>query len=63
MLTGNVVIYLFGLPWLAVVLHTSLEKTLDLGIYPFVPSDMFKLYLTAAALPTAWRLVDQRERR
>jgi biotin transport system substrate-specific component len=57
MLTGNVLIYLVGLPWLAVVLHTNLEKTLDYGLYPFVPGDTFKLYLAAAALPGAWRLV------
>jgi biotin transport system substrate-specific component len=57
MLTGNVVIYLFGLPWLAVVLNTNLEKTLELGLYPFVPGDTFKLYLAALALPGAWRLV------
>jgi biotin transport system substrate-specific component len=56
MLTGNVVIYLFGLPWLAVVLNTSLEKTLELGLCPFVPGDTFKLYPAAAALPAAWRL-------
>ncbi len=57
MLTGNVVIYLVGLPWLAVVLHTGLEKTLELGLYPFVPGDVFKLYLAGALLPGAWRLV------
>ncbi len=57
MLTGNVVIYLVGLPWLAVVLGTGLEKTLEYGLYPFVPGDTFKLYLAAAVLPAAWRLV------
>jgi biotin transport system substrate-specific component len=55
MLTGNVVIYLVGLPWLAVDLGTSLDKTLQLGLYPFVPGDMLKLYLAGALLPTAWR--------
>jgi biotin transport system substrate-specific component len=60
MLTGNVVIYLFGLPWLAVVLNTNLEKTLEYGLYPFVPGDMLKLYLAAALLPSAWRLVAKR---
>jgi biotin transport system substrate-specific component len=55
MLTGNTLIYLCGLPWLAVVLHTNLEKTLEYGLYPFVPGDLFKLYLAAAALPAAWR--------
>ena len=57
MLTGNVVIYLIGLPWLAVVLNTNLEKTLEYGLYPFVPGDTFKLYLAAVALPTAWRAI------
>jgi biotin transport system substrate-specific component len=62
MLTGNVVIYLFGLPWLAVVLNTNLEKTLEYGLYPFVPGDTFKLYLAAAALPGAWRLIGRLNR-
>jgi biotin transport system substrate-specific component len=57
MLSGNVVIYLFGLSWLAIELHTGLEKTLELGLYPFVVGDLLKLYLAAALLPTAWRLV------
>jgi len=55
MLTGNVIIYLVGLIWLAVVLDTNLEKTLEYGLYPFVPGDIFKLYLAALALPLAWR--------
>jgi biotin transport system substrate-specific component len=63
MLTGNVVIYLFGLPWLAVVLNTNLQKTLELGLYPFVPGDTFKLYLAALALPGAWKLVGAARRR
>jgi biotin transport system substrate-specific component len=58
MLTGNVIIYLFGLPWLAHVLHTGLDDTLTDGLYPFVPGDIFKLYLAAAVLPAAWRLVE-----
>jgi biotin transport system substrate-specific component len=57
MLTGNVVVYLVGLPWLAVVLNTNLEKTLEYGLYPFVPGDTLKLYLAAAALPATWGIV------
>jgi biotin transport system substrate-specific component len=59
MLSGNVVIYLIGLPWLAIVLDTSLEKTLELGLYPFVAGDVLKLYLAGALLPTAWRFVER----
>lgn len=57
MLTGNVVIYLVGVPWLAVDLGTNLERSLELGLYPFVPGDILKLYVAAALLPTAWRAV------
>jgi biotin transport system substrate-specific component len=59
MLTGNVIIYLVGLPWLAVVLNTNLEQTLEYGLYPFVPGDVFKLYLAGALLPAAWRGVER----
>ena len=57
MLTGNVIIFVVGLTWLAVVLDTSLEKTLEYGLYPFIPGEMVKLYLAAALLPAAWRLL------
>jgi biotin transport system substrate-specific component len=59
MLAGNVTIYLIGLPWLAVVLDTGLDKTLEYGLYPFVVGDMVKLYLASALLPAAWRLVSK----
>jgi len=63
MLTGNVIIYTVGLPWLAVVLHTNLEKTFEYGLYYFVPGDIFKLYLAGALLPGAWRLVERVSRK
>jgi biotin transport system substrate-specific component len=60
MLTGNVLIYAIGLPWLALELNTGLERTLELGFYPFVIGDTIKLYLAAALLPTAWRFLGGR---
>jgi biotin transport system substrate-specific component len=59
MLTGNVLIYLVGLPWLSAKLDTGLEKTFELGLYPFVVGDLLKLYLGGALLPGAWRLVER----
>jgi biotin transport system substrate-specific component len=59
MLTGNVVIYAFGLPWLARELGTGLEGTLEAGLYPFVIGDLLKLYLAGALLPSAWKLVQR----
>jgi biotin transport system substrate-specific component len=60
MLSGNVLIYLVGLPWLAWQLGTGLEKTLELGLYPFVVGDLLKLYLAGALLPAAWKLAGRR---
>lgn len=59
MLTGNVIIYVIGLPWLAAAVGAGLEETLKLGLYPFVPGDVFKLYLAGALLPGAWRLIER----
>ena len=58
LLTGNVVIFAFGLVWLSRVAGTGLERTLELGLYPFVVGDLLKLYLAGALLPGAWRLVE-----
>jgi biotin transport system substrate-specific component len=63
MLTGNVVIYLVGLPWLAEKIDAGLETTLEQGLYPFVVGDLLKLYLAGALLPTAWKLVDRAKNR
>jgi biotin transport system substrate-specific component len=57
MLTGSVVIYFCGALWLHHDLHLSWNTTLVDGVYPFVPGDIVKLYLAAAALPAAWTLV------
>jgi biotin transport system substrate-specific component len=59
LLSGNIVVYLFGLPWLARVLDTGFERTLELGLYPFVVGAVLKLYLAGALLPGAWRLVER----
>lgn len=62
MLIGKTVIYLIALPWLAIVMNTNLDDTLKDGLYPFVPGDLFKLYLVAATLLLAWRLVERSRR-
>jgi biotin transport system substrate-specific component len=59
MLSGSVVIYLFGLPWLAKEIGTGVEGTLEAGLYPFVVGDLIKLYLAGMLLPGAWKLVER----
>ncbi len=57
MLTGMVIIYLCGAIWLHHVIGGSWATTLVDGVYGFVPFDLVKVYLAAAAFPTAWGLV------
>jgi biotin transport system substrate-specific component len=59
MLTGNVVIFAVGLPWLAADQHLGFEDTLEAGLYPFVVGEVVKLYVAGALLPGAWRLVER----
>ncbi|MDQ3867647.1 MAG: biotin transporter BioY [Actinomycetota bacterium] len=59
MLTGNVLIYAIGLPWLAAELDTGFKQTLEAGLYPFVVGDVLKLYLAGALLPSAWSVVER----
>ena len=57
MLTGNVLVYAVGLPWLAIDQNLGFTDTMTAGLAPFIPGDLLKLYLAAALLPGAWRLV------
>lgn len=52
---GNLVIYAFGVPTLAVVLGLDLATALQLGFVPFLIGDALKLVAAAALLPLAWR--------
>jgi biotin transport system substrate-specific component len=58
MLLGNLLIYLVGVPWLAIALQVSLSEAVALGLTPFLLGDAFKVALAAGLLPAVWRLVD-----
>jgi biotin transport system substrate-specific component len=66
LLIGNAIVYLVGLPWLYVVLSDipalgmDLAKTLDFGLWPFIPGDALKIAIATGALPGAWLLVRRR---
>ncbi|MCS7252394.1 MAG: biotin transporter BioY, partial [Thermoflexus sp.] len=59
MLAGNAVIYLFGLPWLALFLGGFLgpKGAIALGLLPFIPGDLLKLALATLLLPSTWWIV------
>jgi len=55
-LLGNVVIHLFGVPWLAAALDVGWVEAAGLGSVPFIPGDLVKIGLAGMLLPAAWRL-------
>jgi biotin transport system substrate-specific component len=68
MLLGSIVIYLFGVPWLAAALDIpvsaagdQMNDALEFGMYPFVIGDVLKLLIAGAALPVAWSFVGPKE--
>lgn len=56
MIIGNIVIYAFGVAWLALYLG-SMERAVMGGLVPFILGDLIKIGIAAIALPGAWALV------
>lgn len=54
-LAGQVVIYAFGVLWLA--RFTGIDTALAAGLLPFLAGDAVKVALAAAVLPAAWKYV------
>lgn len=59
-LTGTVIIYLFGVSWLARSLGVGAVEAMELGMVPFVVGDLAKVVLAGVALPAAWKLTGHR---
>lgn len=51
---GTLVVFAFGLPWLAISLGLNLEQTLEGGLYPFLVGGAVKALIAAGLLPLAW---------
>jgi biotin transport system substrate-specific component len=56
---GTVVVFAFGLPWLAFSLGLDLATTLQLGLYPFIVGGIVKALLGAGLIRLAWLGVDR----
>jgi len=66
MLIGEVIVYAFGLTWLAASLHIPMvsstgKDAYTYGLYPFVIGDLLKMAIAAGLLPAAWKLVKRGE--
>jgi biotin transport system substrate-specific component len=59
MLLGSIVIYAIGVPWLHHVIGATWQKSLELGLYPFVIGDTAKLLAAAGLVPFAWKLMNR----
>ena len=52
MLLGTILIYIPGLLWLS---QFTGAKTLEFGLFPFIPGDIAKAVLAALLVPGAWQ--------
>ena len=57
---GTAVIYLVGVPWLAVTTGMTLGEAIAVGLMPFLVADIVKLLVAAALFPAAWWVVGRR---
>ena len=60
MFAGEFLVYLVGVPWLAIAIHVSLAKAIALGLTPFLAGDAIKAGVASLLLPATWRLVGRR---
>ena len=57
LLAGSIVVYVFGLLWLAHFVPGG--AVLQAGLYPFVIGDLIKIVAAALALPSGWLLLQR----
>ncbi|MEO5920212.1 MAG: biotin transporter BioY [Pseudolysinimonas sp.] len=60
---GTLVVFAFGLPWLAFSLGIGVDLTLEYGLWPFVIGGIVKALVAAALLPLAWFGANKLEKR
>jgi biotin transport system substrate-specific component len=58
---GELVIYVIGVPWLALHYHQSLAWGITNGLVPFLVWDIAKAVVAGTLLPASWRLVGRQD--
>jgi biotin transport system substrate-specific component len=64
MACGLALVFACGVTWLAFFArpaHVGFDAALRTGLYPFIPADIFKIFVAAAVMPAAWRLLGKRD--
>ncbi len=60
MFIGNLLIYLVGVPWLALTTTMDMSTAFSKGLTPYLVGDALKIALAAALLPGVWMLLNRR---
>ncbi len=60
MLAGLTVIFVGGIAWLSAAVTHSIAGAVTLGLRWFIALDVLKIFVGAAVLPQAWRLLGRR---
>lgn len=60
MAAANALIYLLGVPWLALATGMGLSAAVGAGLTPYLIGDVLKTALAAAFLPGVWSLIGRR---
>ena len=63
LLIGNAVLYVPGLLWLGAKGFVAWEDVPSKGLYLFIPGDLLKIMMVGIVLPSAWALINLRDRR
>ncbi len=66
MACGLAIVFACGVTWLAFFARPAavgLDAALRTGFYPFIPADIFKIFLAAAVMPALWRLTGRNRTR
>jgi biotin transport system substrate-specific component len=60
MAVGSVIIILTGWAWFSIVMQTSPLTAFQISVAKFIPGDIIKIILAAAALPAGWALLKRK---
>ena len=55
LLIGSIIIFLFGIIYLGYII--GFEKAVAAGLLPFIPSELFKIALAVALIPTLHKII------